>query len=65
MLKSLQIEQIVQVRRPTVTSTGYTRKIYAEFWMQKKVQMEKQLKLKSHQNSLSLGHAHGVMLIRS
>lgn len=53
MLKSLETEQIVQAERPTVNSTGYTCKVHAEFWMQKKVQMAKQLKLISHQNSLS------------
>jgi len=31
MLKSLEIEQIIQVKRPTVSSTGYTCKVHAEF----------------------------------
>lgn len=53
MLKSLEIEQIIQAKRPTLNLTGYPWKVHAELWMQKKVQMAKQLKFISHQNSLS------------
>lgn len=65
MLETLETEQTVQAKRQTENSAVTPVKIMLNFGCRKKWRGQKQLKHMPHQNSLSYGRAHGVMLIRT